>query len=76
MNGIFLSADELRELTGYRRPHDQTRWLEVNAWVFELNGNRRPVVARKYTEAKLGYGGDATPELYKPNFDAIRPASP
>ena len=68
--GIFLTADELAVLTGYRLPAHQVRWLREKGWRFEVNGNRRPIVARKYAEKMLGCG-TAEFESYKPNFSAL-----
>ena len=44
-NMVFLTPDELRQLTGYRRPALQRQWLEqagIRHWVASTG---RPVVA-------------------------------
>ena len=68
---LFLSADEVVTLTGYKAPAKQVAWLCGKGWRFEVNGNRKPVVARKYAEKMLGCG---IPEesAYKPNFAALQ----
>ena len=71
MSDIFMTPDELAELTGFKSPRKQVDWLRTKGWRFEVNGNRRPIVARKYTEKMLGCGipEDAT---YRPNFAALQ----
>lgn len=68
---LFLTSEEVGTLTGYKLAAHQIRWLQAKGWRFELNGNRRPIVARKYAEKMLGCGipDEAT---YKPNFSALQ----
>ncbi|MFZ4289003.1 DUF4224 domain-containing protein [Variovorax sp. HJSM1_2] len=67
---LFLTAQEINILTGFKTPARQVDWLRAKGWRFELNGNRRPIVARKYVENMLGCG---VPEqaVYRPNFAAL-----
>lgn len=69
--GIFLTSDEVETLTGFKSPARQVAWLRVKGWRFEINGNRKPIVARKYAEKMLGCG---IPEEsgYRPNFAALQ----
>lgn len=68
---VFLNAEEVAILTGFKTNARQVQWLSTKGWRFEINGNRRPVVARKYVEKMLGCG---VPEqsTYAPNFAALR----
>jgi hypothetical protein len=68
---LFLTTDEVAVLTGFKTPVRQTKWLRTKGWRFEINGNRRPIVARKYAEKMLGCG---IPEesAYRPNFAALQ----
>ncbi|MFO1246004.1 MAG: DUF4224 domain-containing protein [Ramlibacter sp.] len=68
---FFLTTDELDILTGFKTPARQVAWLRAKGWRFEVNGNRKPIVARKYAEKMLGCG---TPEEsgYRPNFAALQ----
>lgn len=70
---LFLTADELSTLTGFKTPRKQVDWLRAKGWRFEVNGNRRAIVARKYAEKMLGCG---VPEVqtYQPNFGAMQGA--
>lgn len=68
---LFLTADEIATLTGFKAPKKQVGWLGGKGWRFEINGNRKPIVARKYAEKMLGCAvADEAP--YKPNFAALR----
>lgn len=74
---MFLTAEELRELTGFVRPANQLQWLLENGWKFAEDAQRRPKVARTYFELRLG-GVIATAisagpeEVVAPRFDALR----
>jgi hypothetical protein len=61
---LILSPDELEELTGYKIPACQIRWLKDRGWVFEVS-RKRPKVSRVYFEQKMGVQAnqDAEPEL-------------
>ena len=69
-NTLFLTPEEVEQLTGFRTPARQVAWLRDKGWRFEINGNRRAIVARKYAEKMLGCG---MPEdsAYRPNFAAL-----
>ena len=71
---LFLASDELATLTGYKISAHQTKWLKSKGWRFELNGNRKPIVARKYVEKMLGCGDIEEPSRPQPNFNALRAA--
>lgn len=68
---FFLSAEEIEVLTGYKLPMRQVSWLRTKGWRFELNGNRKPVIARRYAEKMLGCD-DQGREPVRPNFAALR----
>lgn len=72
---MFLTKEELHELTGYVRPADQCRWLEKRRWKFAVSGLGRPVVLRKHVEEMLSLDvpkkEPARPEP-KLNMDAFR----
>ena len=71
---LFLLPDELEILTGFKLPARQVAWLRQKGWRFEINGNRRPIVARKYAEKMLGCGTDEGMVAPRPNFNALRVA--
>jgi hypothetical protein len=68
--GFFLNGDEVETLTGFKTPSRQVNWLRVKGWRFEINGNRKPIVARKYAEKMLGCGAPEEAS-YRPNFSAL-----
>lgn len=62
-------------LTGYRLSWREIDWLRTMGWQFELNGNCRPVIARRFTKNMLGFGSDTNqPKLPQPDFYALRGA--
>lgn len=74
MPSIFLTGEELAELTGYSRPHDQRRWLDAEGWRFVENAARRPIVSRAYAEARLGGAAAEDTRLVRPDWEALRKA--
>ena len=72
---LFLLPEEVVELTGFKLTSRQVEWLRAKGWRFELNANRRPIVARRYAEKMLGCGGtDDQPAYSRPNFNSLRAA--
>lgn len=77
---LFLTPDELVELTGYSMPRSQRKWLDANGYLYAVNANNQPKVARDYLLSRLGVvvagarNADpvATP---RPNFAALKPAA-
>ena len=61
---MFLTEQNMKELTGRVRPCAQIRWLKDNDWPFEINALGHPVVLRSVAVAKLGGNGqDDGPRL-------------
>ena len=51
---MFLTDEELFDLTGYRRNADRCRWLKKNGWKFERSAiTGRPAVSRAYAESRF-----------------------
>lgn len=70
---MFLTPDELRELTGYRLPGKQIAWLRRYGWRYAVNAAGHPRVAREYFLLRLAKQDGATPDnLIRPNFAAVR----
>ena len=69
---LFLTSDEIETLTGYKLPAHQTKWLRKKGWRFELNCNRKPIIARKYAEKMLGCASDTPESFPRPNFRALQ----
>lgn len=76
MEPMFLSKDEIAELTGYKLPAHQCRWLVARGWVFERNRNNRPIIGRDYARSRLGGAKQAASpsspsSTPRPNFGAL-----
>lgn len=68
---LFLSADELKELTDLKIAKAQMRWLEKHAYPFEISAAGKPKVLRSLVLERLK--SFTTPnQSNEPNFDAIR----
>lgn len=62
MTGLFLTDDELQDLTGAMRSPSQIEWLRANRWLFEISRGGKPRVARAYFERRM-VGGDQVQEV-------------
>ena len=51
---MFLSKAQLVTLTGRTRPDAQNRWLSERGFVFEIDGNGRPIVMTDHARLKMG----------------------
>ncbi len=79
-SGLFLSHDELTELTGFKTPRGHARWLERNRWRFVLTRSQQVRISRDYFLERMGSTrvrtGVATmenhaAELVQPDFAAL-----
>lgn len=50
---MFLTRDELRDLSGYKRKGDITRWLRERGYGFEVDRHDWPKVLRIVVESRL-----------------------
>lgn len=67
---MFLSPDDLHELTGRMRKGAQVAWLRHNRWRFVLDADGNPKVSRAYFDHRMT--GIETPEPgARPNFEAV-----
>lgn len=76
---LFLSAEELAELTGRASSAGQRKWLKDNGYPFATNANKRPIVAREYLLNRLGVAATMSPHAMmaavpRPNFGALKSA--
>ena len=62
MTALFLSADEVSDLTGYKLPAKQAEWLADRRYLHELDANGRPKVLRSHLMARLGGAELSEPE--------------
>lgn len=68
---LFLSNDELRELTDLKIPKAQMRWLSKHLYPFEISAIGKPKVLRSLVLERLSKQS-ITNTFNEPNFDAIR----
>lgn len=68
---MFLTRDELAELTGYQLPAWQARWLDAHNWRYERSISGRPIVLRAHAESRLSDPSTAAPSVTL-NLAAIR----
>jgi hypothetical protein len=55
---LFLSAEDLHDLTGMVRADAQRRWLIERGYRFEVRGDGRPAVMVDEVKARLVSGGN------------------
>ena len=65
---MFLTLDEIEDLTERKRKADQVAWLRKNRVPFLIGANGHPRVSREFIARKLGGG---TPETPEPNFAVL-----
>lgn len=68
---LFLSADELRELTDLKIAKAQIRWLNKNKYPYEISAAGKPKVLRSLLIDRLQNVSTFSSKT-EPNFDAIR----
>jgi hypothetical protein len=69
---LFLTVDELRELTGLTRASAQIRWLRENRWAFAVRADGRPVVSAAEASKHLETAAGRKPASAEPDFAAAR----
>ena len=71
MGFLFLTSDELRELTDLKIPKAQMRWLDKHHYPYEVSASGKPKVLRSFLTERLKTNSVKNPNS-QPNFDAIR----
>ena len=51
---MFLSIDEIKELTGNGQKSPCCKWLDENHYLYEINSKGWPVVLRSHVVARMG----------------------
>jgi hypothetical protein len=69
---LFLSSDELRDLTDLKIAKAQMRWLDKYNYPYEISASGKPKVLREYVMKRLLTISLSTIPTNEPNFDAIR----
>ena len=66
MSALFLSAEDLRELTGYTQGAAQVRWLQKNGVPHTVRADGKPRVV------PAALSPNQKPVARGPNYDAVR----
>ena len=69
---MFLTKQHVEDLTGFKRPSRQCRWLANHGYRFEVNAAGWPVVLSSVVEQKLGLAGHSERQ---PNFEVLHDGS-
>ncbi|WP_236170407.1 DUF4224 domain-containing protein [Pseudomonas parakoreensis] len=51
---MFLTPEEVADLTGYKRPAAQMRWLTAERYGFAVGGDGHPKVLRQVVIGRMG----------------------
>jgi hypothetical protein len=65
---VFLSPENLIELTGYKKPALQRRWLIKNGYRFDVRADGRASVLSSQVVARQGGARERSAE---PNWEAL-----
>lgn len=65
---IFLSPEELKELTDYETARYQKAWLDRHGYTYELSARGRPKVLRAYVMQRMGLASAAPLKHTEPDF--------
>ena len=65
---MFLTANDLADLTGYVVSAYQCRWLDRHGYPFETAATGRPKVLRAYVEKRLGMSVSSVMSEMEPDF--------
>lgn len=68
---LFLSSDELNDLTDLKIAKAQIRWLDKNNYPYEISASGKPKVLRSFLFARFQTISSSS-QSTEPNFDAIR----
>lgn len=74
MSDLFLTAEELAQLTGRKQHKSQREALDVMGIYWKVNAAGKLLVGRKHVEEVFGgYGRQEGHSTKRPNFDALKP---
>ncbi len=68
---MFLSREEIVDLTGLKKPALQLRWLRDRGWPVEEDSKGRPKLLAEVVRARMG---GTVQHKTEPNFGALRGA--
>ncbi len=51
---MFMTPDEVADMTGYLRPKEQVKWLNAERFGYVIGADGKPKVLRQVVVARLG----------------------
>jgi hypothetical protein len=72
---MFLTDEEIFNLTGYKQTASQIKWLRQNGFKFLIGGDGKPRIMTSYLESIIGSYNISTPKKrVEPNFKNLEKA--
>ena len=71
IQNLFLTQEELTQLTGFKKTSKQLKWLLENNFSFVIGGDGSPRVLYKHMEIVLGGIEHTKRSPTIPNFEAL-----
>jgi len=69
---LFLTQNELADLTERKRKGEQIAWLKANGYLFAIGANGHARVLRDHMQARLcGISVETAPAASEPNWSAM-----
>lgn len=68
---MFLTPEEIVDLTDRRNPRHQSRWLAERGYPFEISASGRPKVLRSEIESRLSSTERKKTRKAEPNWEAL-----
>jgi hypothetical protein len=71
---MFLTRSEIQQLTGYKTPATQTRWLQDNGFLFKIGADGYPRLLLTEVEFHMSHSGSdkkITISAEEPNFKVL-----
>ncbi len=72
MSNLFLTANDLHELTGYRKPCKQIAWLRAQGFMFRVAADGPPRVDRNHYLKVMGAHSEGARQKTVPDFEPLR----
>ena len=67
---MFITTDDLYELTDAKTPRLQIAWLDSHGWVYEVSRLGKPKVLAEYAKMRLGMAKTVR-QVTEPDFGAL-----
>lgn len=68
---MFLSKEEIIDLTGCKQGHKQIKWLSQHAYKFEVSAIGKPIVLKSHIEERLSGLSSKFKASQEPDFSSF-----